>query len=245
MAKTQKRIKRPTMDGTTPAGIAIFPKLNTPDFEYKKEHGEYSVKLRFSGEAAALLKKAIDKFHFTAWEEEENEHRVVLPGSALHQLGKAVGEPNFGANSFPYKQVYDDEHNAVEGTYTFKFTAKGGGSKEEADGTTSKWRRTLPLFDASGKATKAVIWGGSLIKCAFTAVSWCNAGLGYGVKLQLNGVQILKLVGPGAGRTSEELGFDVEEGDGFFQTSDEEETQLTKEADAEDASEAAAADPDF
>ena len=46
----------------TPKGPAIWPKLNAPDFKFKTEHGEYSVKIRLNDAAAQKVIEKIEAF---------------------------------------------------------------------------------------------------------------------------------------------------------------------------------------
>lgn len=185
--------KKLNIKGTTPVGKACYPHINKPDFKYKEVHGEYSVKLELDGDDAQTLKETIDKFHAVAFAAEDDSSKLVSSAKQAKKLGLEVGDPNFQENTYPYSEVYDDENNVIPGRLSFKFGALGGGMRTLPNGDTKKWSRDITIVDASTKLTKAEIWGGSLIKVAYLSRAWCNGAIGFGVSLQLNGVQIIEL----------------------------------------------------
>jgi hypothetical protein len=176
----------------TPAGIAKYPKLFTPDTKFKKE-GEYSVKLILQGEDAATLTGSIDRGLADSLTEAKldakNKGKKIKPADA------------------PYKAVVDDEGNETgETQFTFKMNAAG----TRKDGTA--WTRRPMVFDAKGAVVKdAKVGGGSKIKVAYEMSKFYTPLVGAGVSLRLEAVQIITLVEYG-NRDAKGYGFEAEEG---------------------------------
>lgn len=228
--------------GTSPVGKAAYPHINKPDYAFKKEHGEYSVKLELDGDDAAAFKETIDKFHAVAFEAEKDSSKIISSAKAAKKLGLEVGDPNFQENTMPYSDVYDDENNVIPGRLSFKFGALGGGTRKLPNGKSAVWSRSITIVDSAKKITKAEIWGGSLLRVAYTSRVWCNGAIGFGVSLQLDGVQIIELI-TRRGGDADSLGFDTVE-DGFVAPEGEDLTDhVNEDEETPDAEEAS--DPDF
>src|SRR4051794_16040572 len=105
----EKRQKDPQF--VTPAGTFIFPRLGEPDTKYKVG-GEYSVKLRFSREAAAPILKALEPMHAEAVESGK-EKFAALPVATRKKLKELT------VNDL-YSIDYDDQENET-GDIIFKF----------------------------------------------------------------------------------------------------------------------------
>ncbi len=90
---------------------------------------------------------------------------------------------------------------------SFKSTASGTNKK-----TGKAWKRTIPLFDAKGAPMRKDVYGGSTLIVAFSASPWVNPKCEYGVKLQLEAVQVIDLVSTGGQRSASGFGFGEEEG---------------------------------
>lgn len=218
--------RKKCMKGVAPPGIAVYPKLNTPDFKYKKEFGEWVVKVNYKVEDVTDLIASIDAFHAKAYELESRPGKTVSPKVARESHGHfEEGDPFFGNDTKPYHDLLDKEGNVVEGMVQMKFSSLAGGKKEEKNPDTGEmearvWTRGVIVLDSRGKPTKAKVGGGSLLLLSFGSRVWCNAAIGFGMSLTIEGVQIKELVTRGA-KSADELGFG--EIEGGFVADDEEE----------------------
>jgi len=202
-----KRDKLPKI--VTPIGIAVFPKLNVPDTKYKAE-GEFTTKLRLSGAEAAGLKKTILDFYEVAYEVECRDKDVK-------KLKRA--DP-------PFKQAVTRDGEDIEDTFDFNFKRKASGTSKAG----VPWKAVISLIDAKKNPIKAEIWGGSKIRVSATMSPWYSDGFGFGIKLELRGVQVTDLVTRGGALSAEALGFG--EVDGYNSSTNDE----PEDGDAEGAS---------
>lgn len=174
----------------TPAGIAIYPRLNKPDFKYKKEQGEYSVKLKLTAAEAEPLIALV-----TA--ETEKDYKATC---AKEEKTKLKRSPNI-----PFKAEEDDQEKPT-GFVIFSFKLPGSIKKRDTG-------EIIPLkpalFDKAGNKVEADIWGGSTLKVAFEMRPYYTEGLGHGMTLQVKAVQVIKLVTRGEG-SADQFGFEVE-----------------------------------
>lgn len=185
----------------SPKGVAIYPYLSKPDTKFKEE-GEYRVKLRVPAADAAKLVKQIDA-------EMENARKQEKLLEAKKKNPKAKIPENT-----PYKDAVDDEGEET-GEIEFTFAASASGVSKK---TGKPWERTIALWDAKRKPFKGDIWGGSVLKVAFTVGTYfINAKVGYGVKLYLESAQVLELV-QGGNRSADSYGFSEEDG---YESTDE------------------------
>lgn len=197
--------KAPLEKGVTPAGIAQYPYLNTPD-NYQGTLN-YKVSLVIDGdEAADLVTKltAAADAHFEATKDELKEKlNSAKTGADKAKAKKALEEIKV---HYPFKDAVDDE-GEPNGNYVFSFKAKA----EYKDAKTGAIKKiVVPLFDAAKKPTTAVIRGGSTLKVAYVIAPFAMKDTA-GVSLRLTGVQIKELVSGSYG-SADSLGFDEEEG---------------------------------
>jgi hypothetical protein len=184
----------------TPKGVAVYPRLNTPDTKYKPE-GEYSAKIRLSEEDAAPLIEKINALIEATYKEEQER---------LIEAGKKGAAKTLKYADLPYKAVLDDEGDQT-GEYEFNVKMKAQYTKK--DGSVVKMEPKL--FDAATppnplpKSTQ--IWGGSLIKVAGEFNPFATA-IGVGMSLRLSAVQVIKLVSGSGGGDGASYGFGGEEG---------------------------------
>lgn len=174
---------------TTPVGEAVFPRLNEPDTKFKAE-GEFSVKLRLSGEAAAKLQDDL-----TA------RYDAFYASECKAKNKKSLKK----ANDLPFKPVKDDDDNET-GDIEFKFSMKHNVAPKNG----KPFQQQPALFDAKMKPVTATIWGGSKLKVSYEINLW-NTALGVGMSLRLKAVQVLELVS-GSGGNAASYGFGEEEG---------------------------------
>lgn len=188
-----KRNKLPKI--VTPAGTAVFPRVNVPDTKFDKD-GAYTMKLRLPEEQAMGLIATIKAFHTEAYAVEcADKKRKMLK----------LAELPFGPSK---RKNEDGDVEEIPGFIDFSFKRKASGETK----TGQKWTATIGLFDAAGNPTKADVWGGSTVKANAVLVPWYSDGLGFGVRLELQAVQVLKLVTKGGLRSFEDYGFSAEAG---------------------------------
>lgn len=189
MAETKSKKK----NIVSPRGVAMYPKLITPDTKFKTE-GEYSVKLRIPEAAATPLVEMLD---------EQMEASYEKAASDPKNKGKKIKRADP-----PYKQEESGEY-----VFHFKMTASG-----EYEG--KKYTQRPVIADSKGTVidpkVPLKIGSGTEMKVSFQLYPWWTALLGAGVSLRLKGAQILKLV-----EYSQDLGFTSEEADGGYTYSPE------------------------
>jgi len=196
---------------TTPAGVAAFVWLNTPDTKFKAD-GEYTVSLIMDAEAAqplietleAALKEAHDvavASYMTKLEEAKGPQKAKL---------KAKGEVNTGDFYTPY---YDDDGNET-GEVIFKFKMNASFVKKE-NGEDKVIRMSPQMFDAKGVKLNSPpnVAPGSILKINFSPNPYyVDATHTAGIQLRLNAVQIIELKTFGGGGDAGSYGFQAEEG---------------------------------
>lgn len=204
--------KKKYVRGTSPKGIAAWPRLTEPDCKFDPS-GMYSVNLRLSANDAAAFMAQIDNAH---------KGQVAEVIKELKGKGKP---PKVKEADMPYKPVLDEDGNET-GEVEFKFKLKAmAGSKDK------QWAQKPRLFDAKGKPLPAdvKIGSGSTIKVGYELFPYYVPSVGCGVSLRVLAVQVIDLV-EYSGGSFKDFGFNEEEG--FEATA---EPSLTEE-DSEDPS---------
>lgn len=179
--------KVPTKRLVTPAGTAVWPKLQQPETKFDP-NGVWMTKLALEGKDAAWV-ESLDEWlnntvvpYFHAENPKSKRFTVV-----------SVGE-----------EEIDDEGNE-----TGRIIIKAKKRCLRQDGTPNQPPTIVDSAKQDITKTCPVIWGGSEIKLSVTARGYAMAALKQiGVTLFLNAVQVLDLV-TGAGGADV---FDVEEG---------------------------------
>lgn len=159
----------------TPAGIAKYPRLNTPDTKFNK-NGVYKVTLVLdeSDEGVTEFKDRI----LAAEEASVAEAtKTVKKGKQLKVADSLI------------KAHLNDADEVVDGM--FEVSAKTVASGQRTDG--SKWERRLPIFDAKGKRAAVKIGGGSKLRLALSLSPYNSPTLGAGVSLYLDAVKVIDL----------------------------------------------------
>lgn len=183
----------------TPEGVLVFPQLNVPDKKYKKEFGEWSARIRLTGEAAAALVErheavvAAEMARYT--EELEVALAAAKTGTDKAKAKKALAEIKEADK--PFRPVYDDEGEET-GDFEFNFKSPAGFlSKKDGKPVAIK----IAVFDAGGKQLKTLpkIWGGTVARLQGYFKPFATASVGVGASLRLQKVQILRLVTAGEG----------------------------------------------
>lgn len=168
-----KSDKKDTIRGTTPVGLAVWPKLDRPDTKFDAD-GVFSTGLRLSAKDAAPLMKAIDKMMDD-----------MTASVASEQRGRAPkrGDP-------PYRP-FREEDGTESGDIIFNFKMKAVSRyKDRVD------NRVPAIFDGSGKplVLNGPMGGGSKIRVAYSASPYFVPAIGVGVSLRLEAVQVVDLV---------------------------------------------------
>lgn len=239
-----KKEERTSLNIITPAGTAVWPKLNAPD-EYKGKR-TFNTKLVIDPEAPALLGKEEgnlveaahamrDKFV------EETKAKLREQAAQLRKEKKGAKAKEVEAKIDTIEAVdfgkpeIDDE--TEEETGMLVISAKTNAEYKDKKGKLRE--RTLVIFDASGKKLKnpPEIGSGSTLKLAATMVPYyMPAENTVGVTLYLDAVQIIDLVTFGGQRDAGSFGFGAEDG---YRADDEDESEEEEEGAADDGK------PDF
>lgn len=177
-------------------GIAEWPWINKPDTKYKEE-GEYKVDLVVPADVAVLHLRRI-----TATQE-----------AALVETQEKLKGKKAKPADLPIQPKLDEEGNET-GNYVIKCRSRASGISKK---TGKNWQRSIPIFDCSSppKEANIRIFGGAELVVAWKEEAWANPKGEVGVKLYLEGVQVITSGGqPSASR----FGFGAE--DGGFTASD-------------------------
>lgn len=179
----------------TPAGIAVWPRLNSPDTKFD-EDGVYKVDLVLGAEESEELRESLTQI---AKENYQAELKKTTDGKKKAALKKFELQ-------LPFTEEVDEDGEET-GNFVFKFKTKAKDKKGNA--------KKLPLVDAKKKPLGEFVGSGSTIKVAFFPKGYIMTGTKkYGTTLYLNAVQVLDLVASGAGGANafdEEDGFESEE----------------------------------
>jgi len=187
---------------TTPAGIALYPKVQKPDTKFKSE-GVYSTGLVIANPKCSDLCAQLD-----AYAEEAFANALADP----KKVAAAKAKRKTITKNEPYLPELDKEGNET-GNTIFKFKTN---ASAEINGEVKHFKPSL--YDASSPKPKEItadinMYSGSIIKVNFSPTPYYNdANAQAGVSCRLNGVQVLKLVK--GGWTAEAFGFGAEE-EGF------------------------------
>jgi hypothetical protein len=198
-----ERKKLPT--AVTPKGVAIWPRLNTPD-EYKgKLH--YKTKLAFDADDAELakLRQTVSDLIDAKYDE------IVEDLKANNKAGVAKKITKRDLDAI-FKPEEDEETGEETGRVIInaKMLAAGVSAK-----TSKPWTRKLSIFDAKGKKLERppFINSGSELKLSLELLPYYMPNdKEVGVSFRLEAAQVITLVSGGS-RNAAGYGFGEEEGD--------------------------------
>lgn len=211
MSDTPKKPRLPRYN--SPIGVAVFPRLTEPDFKFKKDHGEFSVKLRLPEAEARKILAAAE----AVAEESYREKAKELDGT-LDKKGQKI----VVIKADPAWELVLDDNKQPTGDIIIAFKMAGG----YTDKNEVKIKKAVPMFDAAGNPVKLDIWGGSKLKVQYElAPYYAAADRKAGCSFRLLAVQIIKLVTRGSGDASQ-FGFKAE--DGFVAEPQMPETKATE-----------------
>ncbi len=183
--KPQKKAER----FVSPEGVAVFPRLTTPDTKFKKE-GERSVKLRLPPNEAAPIIKRIEEATSKAYQKE----CIVREVDELSR-----------SEYLPYSNEMDDQGKPT-GNVLFKFTQKASFKDKKTEQVV---QLPLRVVDKYGKDVTEEVWGGSRVKVCYYMKPYYTEKVGFGMSLKMAAVQVMELVTKGAAPASA-YGFTVE-----------------------------------
>lgn len=197
MSEDKKKEKRERY--VTPKGVAIFPRLITPDTKFNAD-GRFSVKLRLTAEEAAPICKRLE-----AAADAEYKAKVKEYKGKKDKKGKEITVTKADT---PWAVADDDSGDLI---FSFGMPAKVKSKK-----TGKEYNFKPALFDAKGQPMARKkgmdIWGGSEIKVSYEVRPYfVPKDYECGASLRLEGVQILKLVS-GQGQDASSYGFGEEDG---------------------------------
>jgi len=188
----------------SPAGIAVWPYLNSPDTKFDNGGaGEYKVSVKLTEDAAQPV---IDKL------------QKILDQYQAEEISQNPKVKQFTPR-LPIEEEVDDQGN-LTGNWLLKV-------KQKAQITTANGivDMKVALFDAKRRPTNAEIGGGSTLKVATTIIPYTMpSNKAVGISLRLYAVQVLNLVEGGS--ESDGSMFDVE--DGFSDETSEMASNFTK-----------------
>lgn len=169
---------------TTPAGIAVYPKIEKPDTKFNAD-GVYSIDLDLDSKDAGELTTKLTQIADAAYAAE----------------CKAKGKKALKRSDMPWKETEDGKIR-----FKFKLKAKGGSGEKQ-------WDQKPAIFDAKGNPIKDVnVGSGSTVKVAFEAVPYFTAMVGHGISLRLRAVQVIELRQYIAGDNFDAFGFKATDG---------------------------------
>jgi hypothetical protein len=198
----------------SPKGEASYAFLNNPSTKFKPE-GEFSVKLKVSGdEAVAFVEKV----------------KSILKDAYKDQC-MLLKKDKLKLADYPWKEE--------DGSFLIKFAAKA--QIKAKDGTI--YDKKVALFDTQGNPVTEYIGSNSIIRVAAEIFTWYAPLLGMGVSLRMKAVQVIQLVAPSRMVSSEAFGFSAEE-EGFVSGGESFPDEVFAEA-AESPLESVASGDDF
>jgi len=190
--------KRNVVKIVTPAGRAVFPKLDKPDTKFDAA-GVYSVKLAVPAESVADILSKLEALR---------DEFLAEQTAKLVESGKAGKAKSLKTRDIAPVE-FDSEGNET-GNVLLSFKMKATGQRK--DGST--FTRAPSVFDSKRVKLDPVppIWGGSTLKVAGEAMAYYMASTNeVGVTLYLQGVQIIELK-TGGGSSAQDFGFGEEAG---------------------------------
>lgn len=180
---------------TTPAGIASWPKVRTPDTKFNAD-GTFSVKLLLDPNKDAAFLQKLDDMADAALEAMQREHKKFSKVMTLVA---------------PYAPELDKDGNET-GKVVVNFTSPAIIRNKEK---TKEWKMSIAVFDAQLTPLPGDkdIGGGSTVKVSFESWPYFNAkDKEAGITRRLIGVQVLELKEWGGNRDASDFGFEAEDG---------------------------------
>lgn len=226
MAKTKKKDTQ-----LTGRVVAHYPHLNKPDDRYNPDKPEYKISIVYENEEAASSMLALIK----EAQAQAVETAVAQAADEAKKKGKKFNEERFRANlkmaQLPIKEELDEDDDPTGRIIIGPFKMKAKGTTKDG----KEWERQCPVFDGAGKpidTENVSIWGGSIVNVCFYIDEFYTAGLGAGVSLKLEAVQVLELRS-GKAKTAAGFGFSTD-GEGLSQDDDDDEAETSEDTGEDD-----------
>jgi hypothetical protein len=212
--------------------VAYYPHLNKPDDRYNPDKPEYKISIIYENEEAAssmleLIKEA---------QAQAVEAAVAQAADEAKKKGKKFNEERFRASlklaQLPIKEELDEDGDPTGRIIVGPFKMRAKGSTRDG----REWERQCPVFDGAGKpidTEKVSIWGGSIVNVCFYIDTFYTAGLGAGVSLKLEAVQVLELRSGNTAKTAASFGFSTD-GEGLTQDDDDEADETSEDTGEDD-----------
>ncbi len=194
--------KKTGVQRTTPRGIGVYPKLNSPDTKFDPA-GKYTSKLK-------LLASDPEVQAFKEFGEKLRDDFLAKTVESLKAEKKAALAMELKAGEF-LKVDRDPETGDETGYFLLNASMRASGTREDG----SKWTQQPAIYDAKGKELRnpPIISGGTEMKLSVVLDPFVNnTTKEVQVSVRLLGAQILKLVSGGQ-RDFSSLGFQAEDGD--------------------------------
>lgn len=208
-----KKLKNHTF--VLPAGPLVFPKVNAPDFKFKKDYGEYTTRVRYpaNGPEIEFIRAQVAETLERA-KAEADAKWAEMSQDAKRKLKKDKNITGPKPMDLVTEE-YEKDSDEPTGTVTVKASANAGGIRKKGKDAGKPWSFKPPIFDAKGKSplkNPPEIWGGTIGKLSVdVSTFWVPLDATYGVKLNLRAVRILDLKsGSGADAASYGFGDDDE-----------------------------------
>jgi hypothetical protein len=170
---------------TLPRGLAIWPRLNTPDTKYNAA-GKYECKVAIDGDDAALASIRATAERLTAAKLEEVKAELIDKGK------KALADKITTVDLIRAEE--DDETGEETGRVLIKASMTATGVSKK---TGKPWKRKPDIFNGKGELLKnpPQIGSGSVVKLSVEMFPYYAANdKTVGVSFRLEGVQVIKLV---------------------------------------------------
>lgn len=211
----------------SPIAEARYPHLNKADDRFGDP--VYKVSLVFESEDDAQF--LIDIFN------EKQQEAIQKAIDEAAEKGKTLRRDKVKLAHLPVRPEENADGEDTGRVVVGPFKAKASGVTRDG----RKWERKVPVFDSKGNPvdlSTTSIWGGSRVKLAFIPEPFYTSGVGAGVTLRLEAVQLIELRSGGA-RDAGSYGFGAEDG---YEAEEESTTDYTA---PEDGSEDGSSDIPF
>jgi hypothetical protein len=186
--------KTKSLQRTTPIGVAVWPRLNTPDTEFNQD-GEFKVDLRLdpTEEGVGAFLADLTKYADDAYAEICNEKGKKLKRS-----------------DFPWKNETDKDTGEPTGMVLLRTKMRHRVHPKNGD----SFEQRPTLFDSKGTLmdVSTIIGGGSKIRVSLDVVPYYTAQIGAGVTCRLKAVQVIELSQYVRGGNASAHGFDAVDG---------------------------------
>lgn len=218
MADKTKRLKITIGKFVTPVGVASWPKLTEPSTKFKPE-GVYEGNLIFDAETGDLIREKLNKFLDDAVQKFKEEHP---------EKAKRIKPADL-----PLKDQYDEDGEET-GNVILKTSRYASGTTKAG----KAWKAKIKFADSKGRPINPKglsLWSGSELRIYCTVSGYFVAKDNtVGIKLEIDAVQIRKLVSGGRDEVEVEA---LDDDDGYVHDGDEDGDDTPLDTDDQDENE--------